>query len=221
MREFGFEVMAVPGAEALATLNRLKSENRGYPVLLGDSDSVLALSENLQDVEDSVEELIENAEKLNPRSWLITRAKNDSEYYRAPRGDWPDDEEPSEGLISHLDLSTGQPLEKVYIAMVPTTESWKVPCYLKMGGWNECPFPEVHASLFRKWGEEYGARVVAVTSSTIEFEVERPPRTRDEAITLAKEQYVYCIDIVEQGTETIEQLAASLLNGRTWFFWWD
>jgi hypothetical protein len=40
-------------------------------------------------------------------------------------------------------------------------------------------------------------------------------------ILLAKEQYAYCADIVEQGVGTIEALAATLLNGHIWFFWWD
>ncbi|WP_414650247.1 DUF4253 domain-containing protein, partial [Duganella sp.] len=34
-------------------------------------------------------------------------------------------------------------------------------------------------------------------------------------------QYLYCADIVDQGTESIEALAATLLNARVWYFWWD
>jgi hypothetical protein len=31
----------------------------------------------------------------------------------------------------------------------------------------------------------------------------------------------YCEDVVLQGTLTLERLAATLLHGRVWFFWWD
>jgi hypothetical protein len=38
---------------------------------------------------------------------------------------------------------------------------------------------------------------------------------------LAQAQYVYCPDIVDQGVESIEALAATLLGDPRWFFWWD
>ena len=57
--------------------------------------------------------------------------------------------------------------------------------------------------------------------SVIEMAVTRPPQTREEAITLATEQYFYCSDIVDQGTETIDRLAAEILAQPRWFFWWD
>jgi hypothetical protein len=48
-----------------------------------------------------------------------------------------------------------------------------------------------------------------------------PPTTRPEALRLAKLQYHYCSDIVTQGVGTIDALAARLLNGYSWSFWWD
>jgi Domain of unknown function (DUF4253) len=62
---------------------------------------------------------------------------------------------------------------------------------------------------------------VTMTQDTIELAVERPIQTREDALAVAHEQYVYCADIVQQGTETIEGLAAALLNAPEWFFWWD
>jgi len=45
--------------------------------------------------------------------------------------------------------------------------------------------------------------------------------TRDEALALALDQYVYCYDIVDQGTETVDALSAVLECSDYWFFWWD
>lgn len=42
-----------------------------------------------------------------------------------------------------------------------------------------------------------------------------------KAIELAKQQYEFCIDIVEQGRETIDALAIGLCQCNQWFFWWD
>jgi Domain of unknown function (DUF4253) len=37
----------------------------------------------------------------------------------------------------------------------------------------------------------------------------------------ALEQYVYCADIVRQGSDSIEVLAAGLVEAPVWYFWWD
>ena len=73
----------------------------------------------------------------------------------------------------------------------------------------------------RYWGEAYGAVIVAATADVIEMKAGRPPGTREGAVKLAREQFAYCTDIVTQGTETIENLAAGLLGGTAWYFWWD
>ena len=51
--------------------------------------------------------------------------------------------------------------------------------------------------------------------------IKNPPTDRETAFKLAQEQYIYCSDIVEQGMQTLNNLAARLLNGKTWYFWWD
>jgi len=38
---------------------------------------------------------------------------------------------------------------------------------------------------------------------------------------LAKEQYIFCNDIVDQGVGTVSALAATLLDSNYWYFWWD
>ena len=55
-------------------------------------------------------------------------------------------------------------------------------------------------------------RLVAIAGDIVEFAVARPPTTKEAALRLAIEQYAYCYDIVDQGTGTIEVLAASLIG---------
>jgi hypothetical protein len=38
---------------------------------------------------------------------------------------------------------------------------------------------------------------------------------------LAMEQYLYCADIVDQGVESVANLATLLLKQKVWYFWWD
>jgi hypothetical protein len=79
----------------------------------------------------------------------------------------------------------------------------------------------VHLAFFRHWHDRYGARVITVTNDIIEFAVTRPPSTPAAANELAREQFVYCPDIVHQGVNTVGNLRASLLNSPNWYFWWD
>src|SRR5205823_214172 len=124
-------------------------------------------------------------------------------------------------LSAHCDPLTEKPYPEVVLTVLPTAESWTAPCFLRFGNWNEVPPPEVHAALFKYWSERYGATVACIASDVVEFTVARPPKSRAEAMELANQHYVYCTDIVDQGVETLEALAATLLNAPTWYFWWD
>jgi uncharacterized protein DUF4253 len=60
-----------------------------------------------------------------------------------------------------------------------------------------------------------------MSGDIVECAVTRPPTDRNAATILAWEQYWYCVDIVEQGCESVSNLAATLLNSPYWYFWWD
>ncbi|GHO82332.1 hypothetical protein KSZ_03380 [Dictyobacter formicarum] len=72
------------------------------------------------------------------------------------------------------------------------------------------------------WNERWGAELVAMAPSTVEMRVLRPPTTWEEAFLLAKEQYIYAPDVVDQWLGgNFATLVKTLLNGRVWLFWWD
>lgn len=107
------------------------------------------------------------------------------------------------------------------IGLIPTPRSYEVPAYLRFGRWNECPPPEIHVALARQWNERFGARLVVNTSDVMEFELERPVATIEEARELVPVLYSYCNDIIDQGVGSREALARTLHRGRFWYFWWD
>jgi hypothetical protein len=138
-----------------------------------------------------------------------------------PRGKWPRGVRPSNHVVTPYDFETREHLPEVFVALVPTKLSWQVPLSLHFGGFNDCPHTESIGAVLRHWEQKYGAELICVTSSVLELRVANPPTKRAEALELAREQFLFCRDIVAQGTETIENLAAELLNARTWFLWWD
>ena len=144
-------------------------------------------------------------------------------YRGMERGPWPKDREGSLFEFIASDLTDGEKQRPVSVGLLPTDVSWHAPAVLNLGGWNECPPPHEHVAILRHWHERYGAEVVRLTDSEglLEMAVSKPPRKRADALALAREQFLYCPDIVEQGCETIEALAAGLLRGEAWYFWWD
>jgi hypothetical protein len=109
----------------------------------------------------------------------------------------------------------------VLLAKIPTAQPYEVPAYLRLGGWNECPDAAAHVAHWQRWQNKYGAEILCVSGDVIEATVAHPPTEKEECYMLAQEQFYYCQDIVTQGVETIDALAATLRGGKSWYFWWD
>jgi hypothetical protein len=219
-----YETLVVGGTEAVSTCLRLRAEGAGRttPVILGDPKYLGRLVDGIQANGLAPQTIIDCSEKISMQSFLAGRLAEEEEYYRkVERGEWPENVRPAQDLTGPTNIVKRRPLKAVAICKVPTPKSWEVPAYLSFGGWNECPAPEEHVALLRYWQEKYGAEIITVLGDTIECTVSRPPIEREQALALAWEQFVYCSDIVYQGTETLSSLAAALCGGKTWFFWWD
>lgn len=221
-----YETVNVPGTEAVETCLRLRAEGAGRftPVILGDPKNLASVLEGLNASDSSPQTIIERAGGITMQSFLAKRLAEEGEYFRSvERGEWPDNVAPSHNLTGHTEVvkMKNVPLKSVVICKVPTARSWEVPAYLCFGPWNESPTAEEHVALLRYWHENYGADIITLLGDLIECTVSRPPTEREQALALAWEQFVYCPDIVMQGTDTVSALAAALCGGKTWFFWWD
>jgi hypothetical protein len=53
----------------------------------------------------------------------------------------------------------------------------------------------------------------------MDFRVKRLPTSREEALDLAREHYLFCTDTL--GELTLRERAALLIENDWWFFWWD
>lgn len=134
--------------------------------------------------------------------------------------DWPDDSVPNNSISVQYDLDRNFEA-KLVIGLAPTRNCWEVPAYIPFGGFNACPFPEVHVAMLRHWQQTYAAELVTMTHDTIEVEVGRRPQTREEAMRLANDQMTYAEFDQSLYWSKTENLAASLLISPVWQFWWD
>ena len=226
-KKLDFEVVTMSGKKALAELLDMREdlpESNSYPFLMGDEDSFELIGETFDfNKEISVTEIIKKSLEINSLE-LFECDKNDAdltgksqnlESNRDNKIGWED------LVMSHHDILTQIPFEKCFLGIAPTIESWQVPAYVRFGDWIDCPKPEEHCAVFRFWQEKYGAEIVSLTHDVIECCVANPPQTEEECWELAWQQYAYCPDIVEQGVETVGNLASSLRDSTYWYFWWD
>jgi len=129
--------------------------------------------------------------------------------------------DPVNSFASLIDYNTNRPYATIIIAKIPTTNPWELAAWIPMGGFNECPSPEEQVAVFKYWYEKYGAVPAVVSDETWELYVEKPVKTKDEAMSLALEQFGFCDDIVWQGVGKVNALAGVLVDSSVWSFWWD
>ncbi len=133
--------------------------------------------------------------------------------------EWPT--EPAHQGRVKLHSLKGRKGQASTVVLVRIEHTYEVPAYLGFGGWNDCPAPEVQVAVLREWQMEYRAVPVCMTGDVLEFVVNGRPQTEAAAMKLAAEQWIFCEDIVSQGTQSVRKLGMSIWQAPTWFFWWD
>jgi len=222
------EVVRVDGDAAIATWRKLRGHARTsglWPVLIGSPEDASLLVDtvtlNCKDGH-TFERTLRRASEVDVEHAISRVARIYGVRARDLRGSTPlPDDPPSDQFLVPLDVLTEEPLPEVLIALVPVDEGWKAPAILPWGNYNENPRPAVHTAVLRDWSRRYGAELVSMTGDVLEMAVTRPPSSDQAALALAREQFSYSPDIVQQGVGDVEALAASLRNGHAWYFWWD
>ncbi len=217
---YRFDVDARDAVPTWERLRPLADKTGYYPVVCHDEQGTLA--ELAEFNEGSATDTLRIADGIVAAEWFEARAADEPELYgEVELGEW-EPTEPQTGWSVPFDVLSGKPVDGVWIAFVPTTDPWKVLAYLRYGGWNECPASEEHVAVQRDWHERFGAELVCVSGDVVEMRVARPPTDREAAVALAREQFLYSGgDLVYQGYETLNRLAASLVGAEYWYFWWD
>jgi hypothetical protein len=232
--------LVTENARAVDTWQRLRSivpQAGLWPVLLGDYEQDIR-----EPVRRSTGAILAEAARVDPAAWFREALRLEMEELRLqleeadadfsgslqriiadggfPRGPWTGAGDEGHGLFS-VHFGSGKPDGRMDVALLPAAHCWEVPAVVGFGGWNDCPPAEVHVALWQYWHGRYGAELMTLTADVVEMSVARPPRSREEAFELAEEKFLYCQDIVVQGTETLDGLACGDLGSPVWFFWWD
>lgn len=226
-----FEIMS--GAEAPARLEAALSakDGRSSPLLLNDDDLTGVHAAIASQRRQSPTAIIEAAQSFDVAGFFAKQRAD----YEAPGGllngeeakvivgEWQNEGYEAEGLKAHLGGGwTGRkPAAQVALLKVPTPRSEEIPAYLNYGGFDDCPPPHAVVAIARDWRERFGAELVAISTHVLQFRVARRPATRDEALALAMEHFLFCSNIVEPADWTLNQVAEGLLTETHWLFVFD
>jgi hypothetical protein len=222
-----YTTVKVAGRDAVRVLEEHRSRYRmtgKYPFLIGDREDLDRMQEAAEYVECDPIEIVQRSLSINIADWIAERRVEAEEYEFSEEGllgVWPGEIRDKGSIGLHKDVLSGKMKQEVYLGLATIDQPWHLPAVLRFGSWNECPAPEVHCALHREWQAEFGAEITGVSGDVIECVVANPPSKRADAIRLAWQQYWYCNDIVDQGCETVANLAATILNSKYWCFWWD
>ena len=228
-----FETLEVSGNEAVAKLLELRkdfADSGKYPFIIGNAEGFQLIEDNAGLQVPSSKEILEKSESVIVTDWFAEQKEEFEEDDFDIVGKYTQPEMSARDLgmdfdlsmIGHQDILKKVPYSKVLTWNISRfREPWMLPAFVKFGGWNECPMPEIHCAMMKYWQEKYKAEIISMTSDVIECKVQNPPRSEEEVMNLAWEQYLYCKDIVDQGSRTISRLATTLYDSDYWYFWWD
>ena len=221
---FEFEKIKVDSFEEasekyLATYRDGKEE--GYtPIFLTVDDYLLKTfkitmaNENTDNMMDIFNKNLEKAKNINPIELFNKFLKQQTICKLFIEGDYKFDDSNKNNLkFLTIFNNEGNLKDNVILVKVPSTKPYEILAYFGMGS-------EGIATV-KYWYEKYGAVPAAITYDEIEFYVEKPVQTLEEAKKLAIEQYAFCYDLVEQCCGTFEALADGLYKNIQWYFWWD
>jgi Domain of unknown function (DUF4253) len=200
--KFPYPLIVTTGLQALAEFEKQKMLGKGVPVILGHDEDMANLTDlwivSKPDPAATIAKANTLGEKFDIKAYRDKARDDDNVRYTAKNetpieaiipevGEWPNEPDVMNAPTVIADITTGKPLDRVYIAVFPAKDMSEIPAYLGWGGWNENPPPEVHVAMFRKWKREYGAEVVGMSGDVINLRVERKPKTRKDAMALANE----------------------------------
>lgn len=213
------------GETAVTTWSALRAKAKGqyWPLLVGQAGAFRSFDHHPSPQQR--QEIVRQAEQLDLKDWQqgilagvdLSDLGDEELSAMIAGGAFP----PNHEITVQRDVLAQTPFARVDFMLLPVRESWQSLACLGFGGWNACPEPQIHTALLRQWEAEYGAECVACDGAVLELRVAQPPTELTQAEALAQQHYAYCPDIVEQGVQSIQNLAQTLVGSSVWYFWWD
>ena len=197
-----------------------EGKEKGYtPVFLTVDEYLLKTfeismkDENTDNMIDIFNKNLEKAKNINPIELFNKFIEQSMDKYFTEDDYKFDDSNKNNLKFLTIFNNEGNLKDNVILVKVPTTKPYEILAYFGMGS-------EGIATV-KYWYEKYGAVPAAITYDEIEFYVERPVLTFEEAKKLAIEQYAFCYGLLWECYDTLEELASTIYKNVHWYFWWS
>ena len=169
--------------------------------------------ENTDNMIDIFNKNLEKAKNINPIELFNKFIEQSMDKYFTEDDYKFDDSNKNNLKFLTIFNNEGNLKDNVILVKIPTTKPYEILAYFGMGS-------EGIATV-KYWYEKYGAVPAAITYDEIEFYVERPVLTFEEAKKLAIEQYAFCYGLLWECYDTLDELASAIYKNVHWYFWWS
>lgn len=197
-----------------------EGKEKGYiPVFLTVDEYLLKTfeismkDENTDNMIDIFNKNLEKAKNINPIELFNKFIEQSMDKYFTEDDYKFDDNDKNNLKLLTIFNNEGNLKDNVILVKIPTTKPYEILAYFGMGS-------EGIATV-KYWYEKYGAVPAAITYDEIEFYVERPVLTFEEAKKLAIEQYAFCYGLLWECYDTLDELASAIYKNVHWYFWWS
>lgn len=104
------------------------------------------------------------------------------------------------------------------IAVVNTTDKYIILKDVATDGINFDIDNDSLIAIIKDFDKKYSLDLVGASRDWCEFNIRIAPA---DWLSFANEVYTICPDVIDQGTETVEELAEEMKNTGTLYLWWD
>jgi len=104
------------------------------------------------------------------------------------------------------------------IAVLKTTDKFEILKSIGTDGINFDITNDSLISLIKDFDKKYSLELIGASGDWCEFIIHKEPKDWTQ---FAKEVYKVCPDVVDQGTDTIKELANEMQRSKRLYFWWD
>ncbi len=244
-RPLGIDYVACGSGQVLDVLAQYSDRQGVVPVFLGPASMAgnglsLGVSDRAQpqafelNTPEDRSRILAEAERFDRAEWdarlqdFLKDLFPEEDGYNDPDADpeyWDAIPDKNMPMLGHM---TDRDSEPTIIGLFPCDAPWQFPALLRKLPYSASRFgrrpsvyppegPETDVAILKDWERRHDARIVGMLPDSLILHVDRPPKTRAEALAIARDHCAYGDD---EENRCLQGRAQVLLERDYWVLWW-